>query len=66
MPEIKLKNQNLLHNFKCSLKSLETKLAVMDKLNDYAQKFNLNVASRNDESSFNIKEHIKKVTISFR
>ena len=32
MPEMKLKQQNLLYNFKSAIKSLETKLSIIDKL----------------------------------
>lgn len=32
MPEMKLKQQNLLYNFKSAIKSLETKLGIIDKL----------------------------------
>ncbi len=69
MPEMKLKNQNLLHNFKCSVKSLETKLSIMEKLEECAQKANLNLTynksgdqSRNNEDYLTIKDHLKKVS----
>ena len=69
MPEMKLKNQNLLHNFKCSVKSLETKLGIMKKLEQCAQKANLNLSFtvsdliKNNDEYLNIKEHLKKVFI---
>ena len=66
MPEMKLKNQNLLHNFKCSVKSLETKLSIMEKLEECAQKANISlVSSKNDritnsDDYNNIKQHLSR------
>jgi hypothetical protein len=67
MPEMKLKNQNLLHNFKSSVKSLETKLSIMEKLEECAQKANLSLSSAKNDMTRNnddltIREHLKKVS----
>jgi hypothetical protein len=67
MPEMKLKNQNLLHNFKCSVKSLETKLGIMEKLEECAQRANLSLSYHEslqritNEDYLTIKNHLKKV-----
>ncbi|RNA10812.1 serine threonine- kinase TBK1 [Brachionus plicatilis] len=61
MPEMKLKNQNLLHNFKSTLKSLETKIGIMDKLDDCLNKLNLSLKTTpNDCSYMDIKNDLKK------
>lgn len=59
---MKLKNQNLLHNFKSTLKSLETKIGIMDKLDDCLNKLNLSLKTTpNDCSYMDIKNDLKKV-----
>lgn len=59
---MKLKNQNLLHNFKSTLKSLETKIGIMDKLDDCLYKLNLSLkTTHNDCSYLDIKNDLKKV-----
>ncbi|CAF0916400.1 unnamed protein product [Brachionus calyciflorus] len=61
MPEMKLKNQNLLHNFKSTIKSLETKIGIMDKLDDCLYKLNLTLkTTQNDCSYLDIKNDLKK------
>lgn len=38
MPELKLKQQSLLYNFKSTIKSLDAKLNIMDKFKLYINK----------------------------
>ena len=66
MPEMKLKNQNLLHNFKSTIKSLGTKIGIMDKLDDCLYKLNLTLkTTQNDCSYLDIKNDLKKVSPKF-
>lgn len=63
---MKLKNQNLLHNFKSTLKSLETKIGIMNKLDDCLYKLNLSLKTTpNDCSYLDIKNDLKKVKKNF-
>ena len=62
MPEMKLKQQNLLHNFKSTIKSLETKLAIIDKLDGCITKTNLNIINNQTDKNYkDIKINIDKV-----
>lgn len=64
MPEMKLKNQNLLHNFKSNFKSLETKIDIIERLENCLAKAGLTVQSKS-HSNAAIKNDIKKVNVSF-
>lgn len=57
MPEMKLKQQNLIYNFKSTIKSLETKINIMDKLD---QHFNDIKSSRKYTDLMEIKNDIQK------
>jgi TANK-binding kinase 1 len=61
MPEMKLKQQNLLHTFKSTVKSLETKLKVIEKLDGCMTKTNLDSkSSLSDKHYKEIKVNIDK------
>lgn len=61
MPEMKLKNQNLLHNFKSRVKSLETKLNIIEKLEESLSKAGLSIASNRHAQPYeSIKQDIRK------
>jgi len=66
MPEMKLKQQHLLYNFKSTIKSLETKLSICEKLKSCTFKFNNNSTTTNsfdaksNQQDVEIKEDIKK------
>ena len=55
MPEMKLKQQNLLYNFNSTIKSLETKMSIVEKLKI------CQYVANNEKHDFEIKEDIKKV-----
>lgn len=61
MPEMKLKNQNLMFNFKSSIKSLEIKLNLIEKLD--ASLSNKSQSPQLTTSYADIKKDIKKVGI---
>ena len=62
MPEMKLKQQNLLYNFKSTIKSLETKLKIIEKLDDSITKSNLEIKNaQSDKSHKEIKVNIERV-----
>lgn len=73
MPEMKLKQQNLLYHFNSRIKSMETKLEIVQKLQSCASKSkqggsnpgslaSTNLAENTEEQQhLNIKEDIKKV-----
>jgi hypothetical protein len=65
MPEMKLKNQNLLHNFSSSVKSFETKLSILENLEECAQKANFNMSKsetiKNINENLQIRDDIKRV-----
>ena len=68
MPEMKLKQQNLLYNFKASIKSLETKLSIIEKLKSSSIKNKIldstNKSNNNLYDSFDnaqIKSDIRKL-----
>ena len=66
MPEMKLKQQNLLHNFKSTIKSLETKLTIIDKLDTCITRTNLNsLNGQSDKNYKDIKMNIDKVPSIF-
>lgn len=60
MPEMKLKQQNMLYNFNSTIKSLETKLAIIEKLNNCILKSNLK-AVKMTQHDLEIKSDILKV-----
>ena len=63
---MKLKNQNLLHNFKSNIKSLDTKIGIMDKLDDCLYKLNLDLkTTKHDCSYMDLKQELKKVSLNF-
>lgn len=62
MPEMKLKQQNLLYNFKSTIKSLETKLKIIEKLDGSITKSNLEIKNaQSDKSHKEIKVNIERV-----
>ena len=59
---MKLKQQNLLYNFKSTIKSLETKLKIIEKLDTCSSKSNLETKNTQSDKSFKeIKVNIEKV-----
>ncbi len=64
MPEMKLKQQNLLHNFKSTIKNIETKLTIIEKLDNCTLKSPTNDTKSNEaDNILNINTNIKKVKI---
>lgn len=61
MPEMKLKQQNLLHNFKSTIKNIETKLAIIEKLDNCTAKSPNDSKADESDNIINIKTNIKKV-----
>jgi hypothetical protein len=61
MPEMKLKQQNLLYHFNSTIKSLETKLGIVEKLKSCILKSKFDYNLTNSEEDMGIKEEIKKV-----
>lgn len=61
---MKLKNQNLLHNFKSSVKSLETKASIIERLDECLANNGLIVPHNSVHSYASIKHDIKKVNYS--
>jgi hypothetical protein len=67
MPEMKLKQQNLLFSIKSTIKSLETKLNIIDRLSNCMGKpisaaEGTKMLNQHNEMNFNeIKSEIKKV-----
>lgn len=61
MPEMKLKQQNLLHNFKSTIKNIETKLAIIEKLDNCTAKPPNDPKTDESDNIINIKTNIKKV-----
>jgi hypothetical protein len=63
MPEMKLKQQNLLYNFKSTIKSLETKLNIIEKLDMHVTKSNLDIlkSTQADKTYKEKKADIEKV-----
>lgn len=64
MPEMKLKNQNLLHNFKSSVKSLEAKMSIIERLDECLSNAGLALPLSTTHSYTTIKHDIKKVKYS--
>ena len=59
---MKLKQQNLLYNFKSTIKSLETKLKIIEKLDGSITKSNLDIKNaQSDKSHKEIKVNIERV-----
>lgn len=56
---MKLKNQNLLYNFKSSVKSLEIKMSIIERLDECIT----NVGLKPPQSYSGIKSDIKKVRL---
>jgi len=69
MPEMKLKQQDLLYNFKSTIKSLETKLKIIEKLDCCIIKSHLDIKNtQNDRSLKEIKvntERVRKMLLIF-
>lgn len=61
MPEMKLKNQNLLYNFKSSVKSLEAKMSIIERLDECLSNAGLALPLSTTHSYTTIKHDIKKV-----
>ena len=62
MPEMKLKQQNLLYNFKSTIKSLETKLKIIEKLDGCITKSNLDIKNTQSDKNYkDIRVNIEKV-----
>ena len=57
---MKLKQQNMLYNSNSTIKSLETKLEIVDKLNSCISKSNIK-AAKNSQKDYDIKNDIIKV-----
>jgi multisubunit Na+/H+ antiporter MnhE subunit len=63
MPEMKLKQQNMLYNFNSTIKSLETK--IVEKLNNCLAKSTIKVA-KISQKDYDIKNDIIKVKLKFK
>ena len=61
---MKLKQQNLLYHFNSTIKSLETKLSIVEKLKSCILKSKFETNQLNVKDDLGIKEDIKKVYIN--
>ncbi len=59
MPEMKLKQQNLIYNFKSVIKSLETKLNILDKLESNLN--DLKLSQKYNDNFIKIRDDIERV-----
>ena len=62
---MKLKQQNMLYNFNSTIKSLETKIEIVEKLNNCLTKSTIKVA-KISQKDYDIKNDIIKVKLKFK
>ncbi len=62
---MKLKQQNMLYNFNSTIKSLETKIEIVEKLNNCLAKSTIKVA-KISQKDYDIKNDIIKVKLKFK